>query len=117
PNGQVIADVVCRKCAYNLRGLNTSGRCPECGTSVGFSIQGDYLRFCDPSWVDTLRLGVVILLSGIGVIVLAVIVSAVQGATRGRAGGAANPLGMILSIAGYALMVGGAWLLTTPDPS
>src|SRR5258706_15757786 len=54
----IAQDTPCRKCGYNLRGLSGDGRCPECGTSVGFSLQGDLLRFCDPSWVDTLRRGV-----------------------------------------------------------
>jgi len=46
--GNVVSDVPCRRCSYNLRGLNYAGRCPECGTAVGQSIYGNLLRFSDP---------------------------------------------------------------------
>ena len=46
--GNLAEDRTCIKCAYNLRGLDPAGRCPECGTAVGRSILGDFLRYCDP---------------------------------------------------------------------
>ena len=48
-SGRLDEDIACRKCGYNLRGLNKDGACPECGTAVGRSTQGDLLRFCDPT--------------------------------------------------------------------
>jgi hypothetical protein len=32
--GSIIADVFCRACGYNLRGLKHGGRCPECGLFI-----------------------------------------------------------------------------------
>ena len=34
PDAQVIADLSCGSCGYNLRGARVAGRCPECGASV-----------------------------------------------------------------------------------
>lgn len=50
-------DIACRKCAYNLRGLSLAGRCPECGSPVGVSVQGNLLRYSDPAWIDALAKG------------------------------------------------------------
>ena len=44
-------DLSCMICGYNLRGLQTAGACPECGTDVGRSLQGDLLKFADQSWL------------------------------------------------------------------
>src|SRR4051794_532658 len=68
--GVVQKDLVCRKCGYNLRGLHIDTRCPECGTPVGFSTQGDLFRFCDPEWVHLLRKGVMLILVGVAVMML-----------------------------------------------
>ena len=46
--GLVVADVPCRKCSYNLRGMNVASRCPECGAPVGVSVHGSLLRYSDP---------------------------------------------------------------------
>src|SRR5687768_14962896 len=71
--GQLAHDVACRKCGYNLRGLDANGRCPECGTAVGYSLHGDLLRFCDPNWVDTLHRGTRMFIWGVVLVVLGAI--------------------------------------------
>ena len=50
-------DLPCRTCGYNLRGISTASRCPECGCSVARSLHGDMLEFCDPEWVLRLARG------------------------------------------------------------
>src|SRR5262249_28617729 len=95
----------------------------ECGTSVGFSIQGDFLRYCDPAWVDTLRVGTVTILSGISVIVFGVIaqgfLTAIQPMLNrvGRGAAGDGVVRLVVVTLGYLILVAGAWLLTTPDPS
>src|SRR5688572_7707778 len=60
----VLADAPCRRCSYNLRSLSLDGLCPECGTPVGLSVQGDLLRYSDPKWLDTVRMGITLFLFG-----------------------------------------------------
>lgn len=109
--GTVKSDIPCRKCGYNLRGLNVGGRCPECGSPVGLSVQGDLLRFADPNWLMTLRKGVNLILIG----VLVAVIVALAGAL-GR--GVLPPLIVQLtSLGGSVFSLLGGWLLTDPDPS
>jgi hypothetical protein len=109
-------DTPCRRCGYNLRGLSADGRCPECGTPVGFSLKGDLLRFCDPAWVDTLRRGVkcIVMAVVLGIFGIAVAFAVGLGASSSNAGiaigGGTLVVAMILSAVGW-------WLLTQPDPS
>lgn len=105
-------DVTCRKCGYNLRGLSPDGRCPECGTAVGYSLQGDLLRFCDPNWVDILRGGASLFIWGIVTIFVGSIAGSFLQASTG------SPVLAILAIlAGWVLTTVGWWKMTEPDPS
>jgi hypothetical protein len=106
-------DVPCRKCGYNLRGLSPDGRCPECGVAIGRSLQGDYLRFADPQWVQTLA-------SGMNWILAAIVMSVLDSVAGSLAAGATR-----ISL-GWAFLIGcgsalvslvGYWKVTTPDPA
>lgn len=55
--GHVIVDVPCRNCGYNIRGLNASGACPECGTATSVSLSPDLLIFGNPDWIRQLVVG------------------------------------------------------------
>jgi uncharacterized repeat protein (TIGR04138 family) len=54
-------DLSCAKCEYNLRGLNPSGRCPECGAPISPSIlrkrrfSGQQEASFSIAWRDHLR--------------------------------------------------------------
>jgi len=113
-NGIVNADVTCRGCSYNVRGLHQGGKCPECGTPVGLSIRGNLLRYSDPAWVDKLSRGVDLILWGLLAALLASVAGMVlviaMGPRRGQI--LAHIIGVLASLIGFI----GAWLLTTPDP-
>ncbi len=50
-------DIFCIQCGYNLRGLARSTVCPECGSDIERSLQGHWLRFAEPRWLQWLRIG------------------------------------------------------------
>jgi hypothetical protein len=113
---EVTFDLPCRKCGYNLRGLATPGRCPECGSAVGLSAEGDLLRFSDPAWIRSLRGGVRLIILGIVTIFLGTIAGIlVLTLLEFRSIGEWVLQGAYLI--GYALVLGGTWRLTEPDPS
>src|SRR6185437_13943991 len=68
-------DVACRKCAYNLRGLATMARCPECGAPVSISVRGELLRFSEPDWLKLIRRGAYMIL--IGVLIIGAVIGAI----------------------------------------
>jgi hypothetical protein len=124
-HGNLTTDIPCHACSYNLRGLSTNHRCPECGTPVGVSIHGDLLRFADPDWIEKLARGGrlviygittqigLIILSTIGVIYLAIFLrnpALLSSDTLVRLAAGA------LHLAAVALAGAGLWLCTTIDP-
>ncbi|MFO0840120.1 MAG: hypothetical protein U1D55_16555 [Phycisphaerae bacterium] len=111
PSTVIDSDIACRKCGYNLRGLNALTRCPECGVAVGLSLRGDLLRFANPAWVELLGRGISLILWGIVVSAIAGLVSAMLS----RLVGGAIPA--LLATASSLVGLWGAWLVTTPDPS
>ena len=109
------SDLICRSCGYNLRGLVPSGRCPECGTAIGFSLRGDLLRFSDPKWVEAVANGMNWIVAGLVVgLVLGIAAGVAAGVSRSQQYGglvtAASILGHLVSLIGY-------WKVTTPDPA
>ena len=111
--GDICVDLTCRRCAYNLRGLREDGRCPECGTPIGRSTQGDFLRYSDPTWVAKLGRGMHLILWWIGLTIVASL------ATGALASFTSMPPEIWLFLNAAASLVGywGAWLLTEPDPA
>ncbi len=117
-HGGLAEDIACRKCGYNLRGLRTEGVCPECGTAVGRSLYGDFLRYCDPAWVKTLAKGMNWILAGI-----------IIGVVTGCTGGAGTAFGSMrfartpdltawaIALPGTLVALIGYWLVTTRDPA
>jgi hypothetical protein len=53
----IAGDLTCAACGYNLRGLVTASRCPECGASIA-ATQSRMLWHADPRWLRRVRLGV-----------------------------------------------------------
>jgi len=97
-------------CGYNLRGLRARGRCPECGTAVGFSLHGSLLRFSDPAWVETLASGA----NWIGTGVLLGLARTIATAMAGSSMPPSAELVASIMVGLVALM--GFWKATTPEP-
>jgi len=110
--GQVSEDLSCLKCGYNLRGLDFSGRCPECGTPIGRSTYGNALQFCDPAWVRQLASGAKWILWGNLYVLFAAFMAHV--ALMGGLGFRSE--GWMVILPGLIWLVG-CWKLTAPDPA
>src|SRR4051812_29270484 len=95
-------DRACATCGYNLRGLQPSGVCPECGSLVSGSLADDALEWRDERWVAKLRGGCALILSG--QIPLFV--------TFGRARD--DLTNRLWAIGALALCAAGAWLVSSP---
>lgn len=117
--GNLAEDIACRRCSYNLRSLSLNGRCPECGTAVGRSVHGDFLRFSDPDWVRKLA-------TGMNWVVAAIVIGLLGGFLLGCIGAIFsrifNTRQTYLGMFGFQYLIGlvsviGYWRVTTPDPA
>ena len=106
PDGTVTADVACRRCGYNLRGLQIGGRCPDCAMPVGASVRGDDLVYADPAWIAKLILGADLLIGGWAGAALAILAVYVF-----------FPAVYVFGSLAAVGILGGTWLLTRPDAS
>lgn len=121
PSGDVTGNVACRSCGYNLRGVARDGFCPECGTSVEWSLRGFQLRFADRRWLERLHIGSTWVYLSMGVLFLGGGILFLVGlASRDLFGGdTPNVLGaiaflwLLIFLVTYAIS---AWYLTSPEP-
>lgn len=115
-------DLSCMICGYNLRALPPAGLCPECGTDIARSTQGDLLKFADRNWVGSIYRGTCLLTiaGGLFVIcVLAMIVFPLILLSVFDSSIAVATFVIVLrvcSIAAIVLMILGVWLVTKQEP-
>jgi hypothetical protein len=116
-DGRVSGDLACLRCGYNLRTLLAAGRCPECGTAVGKSLQDDRLRFCDPDWLARVSKGLNIIVMMIATATMAWVLSWFWREAVSSSIAAVEMAGELVwdgAALGAAI---GTWLLTTPEPN
>lgn len=105
-------DVPCVRCGYNLRGLTPDTRCPECGTAVNQSLQGNFLRFADPDWLGRLQTGTSLKLWNV---LFGLLLGAGSYFAQSMQGSRAIP--MLLSLVSGMLALAAAFLITSPEPA
>ncbi len=124
--GEIRTDLACQRCGYNLRGLNATGLCPECGTPISLSLRKDLLCYAEPEYVKGLARGCRRILTGVTMLLACIILvplasAGVSSLRRDETMGALLAwLGVSLAI-GAVLMgilgfVHGVWLITRPQP-
>lgn len=108
--GPILVDTPCRRCGFNLRDLQQTGRCPQCGIPAGVSICGDLLRFSHPRWLRQVAEGLTTILWGMLVMVVVQVAAAFMFKKD-----PAIPQFLIV----IASMIGawGTWQMTTLDPT
>jgi hypothetical protein len=117
PHREVRADLTCRNCGYNLRGLSLDRTCPECGTPALYSARGYQLRFADPAWLGRVRRGsntmlLAVAAQGVGIILF--LLTNMSGGRRSTA----VALAILVTCGGLALAL---WMIgvtnvTTVEP-
>lgn len=111
----VEGDISCRRCNQNLNGLPVDGRCPQCGAPIGMTLNGELLRYAEPSWVRMLRNGCVVMLTGMGAVFLVVVLTIIAVVTTHS-----QSFTMRISSMGNffatAIATCGLWMLTAPQP-
>jgi hypothetical protein len=124
-------EIPCSKCGYVLKGLDTRGRCPECGAAVVESVFGDRLEYAARPWVWRLWAGALAVQIAVGVMTCAMVCTVVPVAAFsllfvGWGAWAVPPKWLMVAFytTFYVLpgvcsagALGGWWLLTSVDPA
>jgi len=103
-------DIPCVGCGYDLRGLQSDGRCPECGLSIERSLHGDWLGVADRDWIDTVRLGIALGMPYL-LVYLAFLLVGGKDASITEA-----PMRASMLLALWLLAIGAIWLMTSKEP-
>ncbi len=121
-------DLSCMICGYNLRALAPDGQCPECGTDIARSTQGDLLKFADRKWVGSLYRGTCLLTIANAILVVCILAAIVfpfilvTASNPNTSSFVGTAIFMILkiirvcSVVAFILMILGVWLVTKQEP-
>lgn len=114
--GSIQADRPCVQCGYNLRGLQPTGACPECGTPVADSLRGKLLKYCSPDYLAQLHRGVFLIQTAI--IIQILMMFALVGASLAfrSAAGTMQLVSSFVFLVVAAMELYGWWLFSELDP-
>ena len=84
-------DIPCAACDYNLHGLRSDGKCPECGEPVEVSLRPGRLMFTNPGWLKLVLWGTFLVLFYCAASGLIVLTGALIAATHSLATPQASP--------------------------
>ena len=122
PLGRLAIDVACISCGYNLKSIERHGLCPECGTTVERSLQGDRLQYSPREWVSTVFRGLKLTVTSFQILVVLTVLSVVfisflntGPPTPFNPLFISVPLIAVFVIAGLATLLG-LWLYAAPEP-
>ncbi|NLF31829.1 MAG: hypothetical protein GX591_13200 [Planctomycetes bacterium] len=110
PPYELAISTPCRTCGYDLHGLRTDGRCPECGTAVRLSLRAG-LEFAPPAYLRTLGRGMLLKVYGLVFVLAGAVIGGLGGSDEIAAWAA-----RVLVMAAALLWVPGTWLLTLGEP-
>jgi hypothetical protein len=115
--GRLVIDVDCLGCGYNLRGLQRTDACPECGQAVARAVAPERLRFANPDWLARVLRGVDWLLLAVFVEVVVVVAHYTLGLVSYlfEAGQIPEPVLVAMLLTPYGLGAYACWLLTTRE--
>jgi hypothetical protein len=111
---RVEGDALCRRCGYNLRGLEVAGTCPECRAAVEHSIHGDLLRYSSVAWLEKVRQGFTWVLWGIVVQIVGGVVGGIASVSVWRGN---QTLSEVWALAVGLVSMVGMWWITERDPA
>ncbi len=115
-------DLPCMSCGYNLRALAPAGLCPECGTDIARSTQGDLLKFADRKWVHSVYRGTCLLTIADGLLVICILAMILFPLILTWVFDSSTAVAAFVialkacSIAAIVLMILGVWLVTEQEP-
>lgn len=121
-------DLSCMICGYNLRALAPAGLCPECGTDIARSTQGDLLKFADRKWVGSVYRGTCLLTIANAILVVCILAAIVfpfilvtvsdpnTSSFVGTAISMTLKVIRVCSVVAFILMMLGVWLITKQEP-
>lgn len=113
-------DLTCHHCGYNLTGLQSDHRCPECGAPIAVSLAENTIVVTDPYWVKRISRGAKLMIevpmaTGLPFLLFGLVWLVPEKYRRIPALIALGIVGLSLMIA-FAAAVFGIWLFTTPHP-
>ena len=109
----------CFKCAYDLRGLQLDGKCPECGELVAHSLRGTLLQFADKEYIAQITSGVSLVLNAILLMVIAMVLGVAASAIGAASGVAPGSIQLVVSVMTFGIAIMscvGYFKFATPDP-